>query len=151
MNKETAYHLVRETLESHFPEIKRKSIRISFSRGSDFYMAIQWIFFYYHLTIDHSALKFSDVAFKGCSGHELSHVLQMKQKGFVRNIISAFQKINSTTEEREADLLTVKKGLGHHLLQFHIEHNKKYKSYKKSEGLTRQEIKKLLHSQSSRS
>lgn len=37
----------------------------------------------------------------------------------------------------------MQRGLGNEMLQFHNERNKKYKSYKRSQGLTRSEIKKL--------
>lgn len=109
----------------------------------DYYMAAGW-FFRYRLFIDKSALKFSEDAFKGCLGHELAHMLQMKEKGFINRFLFRYRERNITEEERDADLRTIKRGLGSELLKFHTEHNKRYKSYKKSEGLTREEIKRLL-------
>lgn len=41
-------------------------------------------------------------------------------------------------------MVVIEKGLGHELLQFHREHEKKYKKYKASEGLTKNEIKSIL-------
>ena len=144
ITEETALTLGRELLANHFPEIKVGRVKFEFVKKQDYYMAVA-ILHHYYIKIDKSALKFSEKAFIGCLAHELAHIVIASKRNFLRKLIGLFiQSFGETKEERSADLIVVNKGLGEELLQFHAEHNKKYKAYKPNEGLTKKEIKNLL-------
>ncbi|HWV72878.1 MAG TPA: hypothetical protein VN040_14215 [Pseudosphingobacterium sp.] len=136
-------------LAEHFPEIQKKRIKVHFVVKKDYYMAVNWIFFRYNLYIDKLALDFSETAFKGCAAHELAHIVEMSSHNFFARIMHIFFSKEDTAEERTADYFIVSdKGLGKELLQFHVEHNKVYKSYKSAEGLTSYEIKRIMKGKS---
>jgi hypothetical protein len=46
--------------------------------------------------------------------------------------------------EREADAFVINQGYVEDLLSFHEEHNKKFKKYKKGEGLTTKEVESFI-------
>lgn len=144
MTAEQAENAVYRIARDHFPEIDSGRLRISFAKKKDYYMALIWHLYYYRLSIDAQALKFSDLAFGGCVAHELSHILILKRLGFFARI-KQWKSRDSASEERAADLLAMERGFGKALLAFHQEHNKKYRSYNGDEGLTKREIKKLLN------
>jgi hypothetical protein len=147
MNQETAKTVINKVLCTNFKSLSNTRIKLVFDKGSDYYMAVQWKLFYYILFIDAEILRFSEPAFKGCLSHELIHILQMEQLNLFKRIKSHFNRQSQTEkaeEERRTDLLVIQHGLGKELLQFHEEHNRKYKSYKRHEGLTKFEIKKIL-------
>lgn len=149
MDKKRALSILQEMLVQHFQEIQKKTIKVHFVEKEDYYMAIDWNFLGYNLYIDKLALNFSEAAFKGCLGHELAHIVDLSSRNFFDKIRSMFFNKEDTSEERAADYFIVsKKGLGKELLQFHTEHNKMYKSYKNSEGLTKYEIKKIMKGKS---
>ena len=139
MSETKAENIIYTTASDYFPEIKVSRLRVDFVKGKDYYMAVA-ILFLYHLKIDKLSLKLSKSAFRGCVGHELAHIVLHQKTNIFKRIFTG----NETREERETDLLVIEKGLGPDLLQFHIEHNKKFKSYKADEGLTKKEIKKIL-------
>jgi hypothetical protein len=62
----------------------------------------------------------------------------------IKEVFTRKSKAEKAIEERMTDLSVIKQGLGQELLRFHEEYNREYKSYKKHEGLTKWEIKKIL-------
>jgi hypothetical protein len=147
MNQETANTVIKQVICTNFKNLTNTRIKSVFEKGSDYYMAVQWKFFYYILFIDSEILNFSEPAFKGCLGHELVHILEMEKLNVFRRLKEVFirkSKAEKALEERRTDLSVLQHGLGKELLRFHEEHNREYKSYKKHEGLTKWEIKKIL-------
>lgn len=144
MESSKVNNFVIETIAKYFPEIKKGEVKIHYIYKSDFYMAMSWWITHYVLVIDKSTLKFSESAFKGCLAHELSHIIDFKKSNIITRFKKAFASTENTEEERAADLEVINRGLGKELLQFHEEHNKLYKSYKETEGLTKREIKRIL-------
>ena len=142
-----AIQITQGLIVDNFPELKAKPIKFSFvsGKGYDFYMAVKYIFFYPRIIIEKEILTFSKNAFCGCLAHELAHITIDAQKSIFRRFLNVFiSDPNSPTEERLADLLLIERGLGTALIQFHTEHEKEYKRYKLSEGLTKREIKVIL-------
>jgi hypothetical protein len=144
MKEKDAVETIQQVLQERFPELRQTPLKILFTKKADYYMAISWRIFRYHLYIDQEILLGSRSAFTGCLAHELAHIVLSKQKGFFWKLASVFLIGENAAEERAADHLAIVRGLGEDLLQFHREHNRKYKSYRSDEGLTKHEIKKLL-------
>jgi hypothetical protein len=142
-----AIHIAEGLIADNFPELKAKRIKFSFVSGKeyDFYMAVKYVLFDPRIIIEREILTFSKSAFSGCLGHELAHIVIDSKKSIFRRLLNVFiGDSDSSTEERLADLLSIERGLGDALIQFHTEHEKDYKRYKPSEGLTKREIKKIL-------
>jgi hypothetical protein len=147
MDQEKAKAVINNVICTNFKVLANTRIMFVFVRGSDYYMAVQSKIFYYSLFIDAEILNFSEPAFKGCLGHELVHILEMEKLNVFKRLKEIFtlkSKAEHEEEERKTDLLVIQHGLGKELLRFHEEHNREYKSYKKNEGLTKWEIKKIL-------
>ncbi len=125
---------VIEAVRSAFPEIWRP-IKIKHVKKTDAYAAT-YIFRYFPfivIEVDKTLLKFSESAQIAVIAHEFAHakfwyVLWLSESDL----------------ERKCDIEVIKKGFGKELLQFHKEHNKRYKKYKKKDGLMKKEIQKII-------
>ena len=147
ITEKDAIQIAKGLISDNFPELKSKRIKYSFvsGKGYDFYMAVKYVLFDPRIIIEREILAFSKNAFSGCLAHELAHIVIDLKKSIFRRLLDVFIGASeSPSEERQADLLTIERGLGNTLIQFHKEHEKDYKRYKPSEGLTRREIKKIL-------
>jgi hypothetical protein len=151
MNQSEAIHISNNLISTSFPELGHKRIRYRFVAGRhfDYYMAVRWVVFEYRIYLEKEILQFSSEAFTGCMAHELAHIIKSIKKPLLVDFWEFLTRSkNENSEERDADILVVERGLGKALLQFHQEHGKNYKSYIASEGLTKREIKKLLKGRS---
>lgn len=135
MTQDRAMSLISTMIQNNFP--------VRFLGKTGFYMAIRWNVFWYDLFIDKSILKFSEEGFKGCLAHELSHIGERSGQ-LMKFLTSRLRHVTETERERSADLMAVRRGFGNELLEFHRLHNKKYKKFNASEGLTTKEIRQLL-------
>jgi len=109
----------------NFSELRRTFL--VFERARDYYMSIIKLPLGFSiLFVDQACKQFNEEALEALIVHELCHL--------------------QFDDERLADMEVIKLGYGHGLLEFHGRHNKKYKRYKKTEGLTHKEIEDILYS-----
>jgi len=138
---------IAETLISKgFPELASKSIKYLFVSGKDhhYYMATKRLFGC-TIFIENEIRQFSPKAFKGCLAHEFAHIVIDDNKSvlqFFKEFIN--YEAHKSLDERNADMLVIQRGFGENLYQFHVEHNKDYKAFKKNDGLTKKEVQSIL-------
>jgi len=89
---------------------------------ADYYMAVSNYFLLAILFVDKSCRKMPTPAVKALVLHELIHLE------------------DPTLSERGVDLRVIQLGFKEHLISFHRWHNKKFKKYKRKDGLTLDEI-----------
>lgn len=95
--------------------------------------------------IEKEILQFSSKAFKGCLAHEFAHIVIDDNKPVVQSFKEFINyKAYKSVDERNADMLVIQRGFGENLYQFHVEHNKDYKAFKKNDGLTKKEVHSIL-------
>lgn len=115
--------MVKEIRKKHFPRIRY--VIIIHQRKQDFYMSMLSLpFGGCLLRVDKLCRKMPPNALKATVVHELAH--------------------KTIDDERMCDMEVIRIGYGNELLAFHDWHNKRYKSYKKHEGLTRREVSKAI-------
>ncbi len=134
--------LLNLVIKKGFPELKWYFINLHLSKSSDFFMATRGIFILHQIIIDKELKKCSDEIIIGCFAHELSHILK---DSLFDTIKMAHNEKYLIERERENDLEVIRRGFGSELLKFIQYHNSKYKNYKKEDGLTEKEIKKLIN------
>ena len=99
--------------------------------------------------VDKSLKKAPEKVVKGGLAHEAAHIYRdYKRNVFSRALDSVRYAVDikkqETRNEREADMLVVKRGYGEELLAFLKYHDKRRKKHKKKDGLTVKELKKIL-------
>jgi hypothetical protein len=130
--------------QDNFPEINPKWVRLRFVAKTSFYMSTKCNVFWHDLFIDKSILKFSEAGFKGCLADELSYIAERSGQ-LMKFLTFRLKRVTETDRERSEDLMAVRRGFGNELLEFHRLHNKKYKKFNSSEGLTPREIRELMN------
>ena len=95
---------------------------------------------------DYKKMKRAEVL--GVLSHELGHISYEKQMFFFSRILINFKMYTNkkyrSMVERGVDKLIIDKGCGEYLLAFMKYHDKKYKKYNKTDGLTKKEIQAYL-------
>jgi len=111
----------------------------------------------YHIRVDKSLKKAPEKVVYGLVAHEIAHVYRKNSSryGSLITLINAFKKSKkkglkkvfkkcATEYERDVDRLVVERGYGPYLLAFVEYPNKRRKKYKKKDGLTARELRKML-------
>lgn len=115
--------IVRSIKQKHFTDLRRTLIL--FEKSTDYYMAITTLPLKFSiLYVDVSCKNFNDDVLEALITHEFCHF--------------------NEDDERAVDMQVIQLGFGRGLLEFHKHHNKKYKRYKKKDGLTVKEIERFL-------
>ncbi len=146
--------LVKGIINKNFPELKRKIIFVSdgrvfnlrFSAMVSYFILFSWIAFH------PKSRNYSKQSLEALTVHELSHLSIIVNMNLFKKIKFAFNwlfaKKGKANFEREADILTVKKGYGKSLLKLIEEAEKTYTKEewkKKRKGyLNSREIKKYM-------
>lgn len=129
-------------IKKSFTNVNRKLISVEIKKVDSYFMA----------TIDNKILvstdcsKLNNRALIGVLAHELVHVIDY-QKSPIKDLLRRFfYNIPSyrTKHERRIDLEVIQRGFGEYLLEFLEYHDKYYKKYNETDGLTKNEVKKLL-------
>lgn len=129
-------------IKKSFTNVNRKLISVEIKKVDSYFMA----------TIDNKILvstdcsKLNNRALIGVLAHELVHVIDY-QKSPIKDLLRRFfYNIPSyrTKHERRIDLEVIQRGFGEYLLEFLEYHDKYYKKYNETDGLTKNEVRKLL-------
>ncbi|SUX48720.1 hypothetical protein [Chryseobacterium indoltheticum] len=129
-------------IENSFTNINRKLISLEIKKNDSYFMA----------TINNKILVSTDCsnlnkkALIGVLAHELVHMSEY-QKSPIKDLLRRFLyniPFYRTKLERNIDLEVIQRGLGEYLLEFLEYHDKHYKKYNKTDGLTKKEVTKLL-------
>ena len=137
-------------LNNHFQILNTEKIKFNFHKEKDSFAYITGSSAAGH-TISFSKKDYNRMTrnqILGVLSHELAHIYYEKTNGFVftlfKNILYFSSKKYKIKEERKVDLIVIKNGCGQYLLEFIKYHDKHYKKYKRTDGLTKKEIKKAL-------
>ncbi len=146
--------IVNDLIRKSFPKIKGKLIFISELKiGNFIYSAIINYFLCFSWLIVHPKVrKYSKYAVEALLAHELAHIDLIVNMNLSEKISLAFKwlftKKGKENFERDADILTIKKGYGKGLINFREESTKTYTKKqlrKKRKGyLAISEIKNLM-------
>jgi len=113
-------------VKKHFPEVHANLKQFnnkSFMKSSPLTKNI------YYNKKQLEKFKFSKMAIKGALAHELAHKIAYKNMNFLERILFKFKYKNMNfrkKEEREADIIAVKKGFGKELIKLFKESEKKF-------------------------
>jgi hypothetical protein len=104
----------------------------------------------YHINADNSLINAGNKVIIGGLAHELAHISKDFNKNWLANEIDSWLYSLSaryeTWDERRADALAIKKGFGKELLAFLDYANERGEVYNKKDGLTAEEIRRILNS-----
>lgn len=129
-------------IEKSFKNVNRKLISLEIKKVDSYFMA----------TINNKILvstdcsKLNKKALIGVLAHELVHVLEYQKsprKDLLRRFLYNIPSYR-TELERSIDLEVIQRGFGECLLEFLEYHDKHYKKYNETDGLTKKEVTKLL-------
>lgn len=123
-------------------------ISVEYVKSKDAYFSYERNERKYHIEADKKMKKAPLEVVEGGLAHELAHIERDSKLGFFERR-EDIRKYNDSAEyrkedERETDMLVIQKGYGKQLLEFIKYHNKRRRKYKKKDGLTKKEIKKLI-------
>lgn len=137
-------------IDNHFHRLKNDNIKLSFhkDKGSFAYIT-KTLFRGYKISLSKKDCeKMSLNQVRGVLSHELAHIYNEKRQGviitFFKNILYLISDKQKTKEERKVDSIVIERGCGKYLLEFMIYHDKHYRKYNKTDGLTTKEIRKEL-------
>lgn len=137
-------------INNHFPTLKKEKIYFLFHKEKDsFAYTIGLPYIGYRLYFSKKDYKkMTSNQIKGVLSHELSHIIYDKKRGllitYFGNIFYRFNSKSLTKEERKVDKIAIEHGCAKYLIDFYTYHDKKYKKYKKKDGLTKKEIRKII-------
>ena len=114
-------HYVKE-IKPLFPRVRW--VWVYTTHKTDFYMAVRQVWPYTLVWVDRVCRKMPDNVIKYLIAHEFAHV--------------QYPQYN----ERDIDIKLIELGFKDDLIAFHKWHNKKYRKYRKKDGLTLSKIKK---------
>lgn len=146
--------MVVKLIEKSFTELSVLQLDISIVKKQDYFMAVDtWAILskgVLRIEIDKSCNKMNQKAITGCLAHELSHAIidlnKSKSKYILGGIVQSLFDPIKTKDEREADLLTLKRGYAENLIAFLKFQKKYYEKYNETDGLTIKEIKEYINS-----
>lgn len=129
-------------VEKSFTNLKRETILIEIRKGDSYFMytIINKIF------VSSDCSELNNKALIGVLAHELVHLSDYHEnpvKDFFRKLLYNFPYFR-TKLERRIDLEVIHRGFGEYLLEFLKYHDRYYKKYSKTDGLTTEEVKKIL-------
>lgn len=141
---------VEDIVQKGFPEVAKAQISSSFCcvRCESYLVLERKTQFSYEILVDRSLKLAPQKVIIGGLAHEVAHLSQGIKIGplleRLEGILYARLPLYTTFVERSVDRLVVERGFGVELLAFVKYHNKKREAYTFFDGLTEQEIRKLL-------
>ena len=130
--------ILTELTSDYFKEIDPLKFAIEITESKDYFMAISGFYLGSSgiLRVEKECFKLKKEAFIGVLAHELAHVVQRRSLWSCLSLL--FTKEDKL--ERQADLEVIERGLGNNLYAFQKYHNKVYRIYHETDGLTKKEI-----------
>jgi hypothetical protein len=124
--------LVKDIIDKDFPELKGKIVFVSEGKrpSRKFSAMIVYFIFFSWIIFHPKTKKYSRSALEAIAVHELSHLSIISNMNFFQKIKFAFgwifTKKGKMDFERDADILTIKKGYGKGRIKAHEESSKTY-------------------------
>lgn len=143
-----------ETISRAFPELEKTEVDLYWINSPDafFEYGQNLTSKQFYIKIDKSMKKVREIVFVGGLAHELAHIsidlsLNMYTRILDRWLYKRWPQYQ-TSDERRTDKLVIERGLGYELLAFVEYVDERYEDYTAKDGLTGEEIKKMLTSRS---
>ncbi len=130
-------------IKKSFINVNRKLISLEIKNVDSYFMGTR----NNKILVSTDCSKLNNEALIGVLAHELVHVLEYQEspiKDFLRRFLYNIPYYR-TKIERRIDLEVIHRGFGEYLLKFLEYHDKHYKRYNETDGLTKKEVKKLLN------
>jgi hypothetical protein len=149
MKKSHLIPLAEEMISNSFPALRGMTIRLKVLETGKYVMAVLVEGKKIHLDVSRDDIaRMQRSAVRGVLAHELCHAEEDRRYGPVLgalfdSLCEHFPSLE-TRRERRMDMAAIRKGYGNELLAFQRYHDRHYKSYKQTDGLTVKEIEEAL-------
>lgn len=143
--------VVESLIEEAFPDLRGWRVHIKIVRTESFIatMMVQRVVKRVRIRVSRDDIEaMSESSIRGALAHELCHaefaISTPMIRDLIRSIAQNFSGRARTTDERATDLCVISKGYGSDLMAFQKYHDKVYEAYGPEDGLTLDEIKRIV-------
>ena len=143
------YSIIDTMIKNRFPELSDIEIQLNLEESDDEFTAYGKLDGGgYYINVDKTLQQAPVPVIQGALAHELVHISLDKGMNFIVRFFDGllYQLCSwyETYDERKTDLLVIKRGYGEQLLAFSKFANEEYEEYTAEDGLTAEEIEKIL-------